>query len=167
MANIAFVDDQDNVIGAGTQEEARENGIRHRVSRIILVNSNGEVLLSRRAAHLSSNPGLWSVSAAGHVDEGETYEYAALREMEEEIGVKDVPLTEIGYFYSEGNSQNGAKQFARIYKGIYDGEVHPNPEEVWEVKWVSRSELDTLIAEKSAEFTGGGMRTLKFVRKLL
>jgi isopentenyl-diphosphate delta-isomerase type 1 len=167
MANITFVDDQDNVIGAGTREEAREKGIRHRVSRIVLVNSNGEVLLSRRSMNLSSNPGLWSVSAAGHVDEGETYEYAALREMQEEIGVKDIPLTEIGYFYSEGSSEHGAKQFARIYKGIYDGEVYPNPEEVSEVKWVSKSELDTLIEEKSAEFTSGGMRTLKFVRKLL
>ncbi len=167
MSNITFVDEQDNVIGAGSIDEAREKGIRHRVCRILLVNSNGEVLLSGRAAHLHSNPGLWSVSASGHVDEGETYEYAAHRELAEEIGVEDMPLIEIGYFYSDGISHGGAKQFTRIYKGIYDGDVHPNTEEVWEVKWVSKSEIEELVTEHAAEFTSGGLHTIKLVRKLL
>jgi isopentenyl-diphosphate delta-isomerase len=167
MSNIQFVDVDDQVIGAGTRDEALKNGIRHRISRIFLVNANGDVLLAKRAQNLSSTQGLWSQSAGGHVHESETYEEAAHREMKEELGIKDIALTEIGYFYSEDTDTDGPKQFSRIYKGIYEGELHPNLDEISEVKWVSKSELDELIEKRAEEFAAGGLRALKFVRKLL
>ena len=87
MVNIIYVDKDDNVIGAGPQSEAYAKGIIHRVCRIFLFNSKGELLIHKRAGHLKTNPGLWSDSAAGHVDEGESYLESAKRELAEEVGV--------------------------------------------------------------------------------
>jgi isopentenyldiphosphate isomerase len=57
MANIQFVDINDEPIGGGTKEEAHERGIRRRVIRIFLVNSNSEVLLQRRGDNVLSARG--------------------------------------------------------------------------------------------------------------
>ena len=168
MIDIQFVDINDEPIGAGTKEQALEQGIRHRITRVILLNSSGEVLMHRRADHLTSNPGKWS-TVAGHVDDGETYEQAAVRELHEEVGVRDVPLTEIGYYYHEDSTEaTGKKSFCRVYSGKYDGEVIPNPAEVSEVKWVSKADLDAWAEDDPKELLGlGFIHAYKFVRKLL
>ncbi|MFM2381971.1 MAG: hypothetical protein RLZZ76_738 [Candidatus Parcubacteria bacterium] len=40
----------------------------------------------------SNMPGRWDNSAAGHVDAGEDYSRAVLREAEEEIGVRGITV---------------------------------------------------------------------------
>ena len=53
-------------------------------------NSEGkiEVLWQRRSEQLDNYPGKWDVSAGGHVNLGETFVEAAVREGHEEIGVE-------------------------------------------------------------------------------
>jgi isopentenyldiphosphate isomerase len=165
MTDIQYVDDQDRPIGTGTKKEAREKGIRHRVSRVILINAKKELLISQRALHLRSNPGLWSVSAAGHVDAGESYETAAYREMKEEIGVENVVLKEIAYVYTEDANVDKPKQFAKIYQGLYDGDVTLNPKEVSDSRWISMSELQEWIQHKPQEFTPGSLHALQIILK--
>lgn len=157
MAHIQFVDENDNPIGGGTKQNALENSIRHRIARIFLFNSKGEILIQKRAEHLASGPGKWDQSAAGHVDEGEAYEEAARREMKEEIGVEDVSLTEAGSFYREEKTKKGGvrKRFNRVYQGNYDGEVHFNPDEVSEVRWIVLAELEKWMSECPEDFTEG------------
>ena len=45
MTNIVFVDENDNVIGAGTRREAVEKGIIHRIVRIFLFTLNLTLLI--------------------------------------------------------------------------------------------------------------------------
>ncbi len=47
----------------------------------------GEVLLQQRSTEISSWPGYYDASAAGHIDLGETPLQAAIRESSEEIGI--------------------------------------------------------------------------------
>ncbi|KAI0217130.1 Nucleoside diphosphate-linked moiety X motif 17 [Lamellibrachia satsuma] len=56
----------------------------------LLESCDGNVLLTRRASHLSIFPGVW-VPPGGHVELGETLETAALRELKEETGL-DISL---------------------------------------------------------------------------
>ena len=46
-----------------------------------------EVLLQKRSLEKKSYPGRFDISAAGHVDAGESVENAALREFHEELGI--------------------------------------------------------------------------------
>jgi isopentenyl-diphosphate delta-isomerase len=154
---IVFVDEHDQVIGAGTRAEAIAKGIIHRVVRVYLFNSKGELLLQKRSMNISL-PGLWDHSAAGHVDEGDDYLSAAKKELLEEVGVSGVELAEVAKFYSdhpEKLSQHTKKCFNMIYQATYDGPVAPNKDEVDEIKWVTLEELKQWLAERPDDFSTG------------
>merc|ERR1712098_539692 len=52
----------------------------------ILETSDSHVLLTRRAKHMRTFPGIW-VPPGGHIEEGETLTEAGLRELKEETGL--------------------------------------------------------------------------------
>lgn len=159
MPNIAFVDENDEVIGEGTKAEAWEKGAIHRIVRVFLYNSAGELLIQKRADHLPAGPGLWGEATAGHVDAGETYLEAAKRELVEEIGVEDVELTEVAKFFADTSGKTKImKRFHMVYTGTYDGEVTPNPDEVAEVRWINPGELKKWIDERPDEFMSSTVR---------
>ncbi len=70
---------------------AHAKGLWHHASHVWVYNSKGEILLQKRSMKIENYPGLWDISAAGHISAGETPEQAALREMYEEIGIKADP----------------------------------------------------------------------------
>lgn len=47
-----------------------------------------DVLLQKRSKDKDSYPGCYDISSAGHVQAGDDFENAALRELEEELGIK-------------------------------------------------------------------------------
>lgn len=161
---IVFVDENDNVIGSGTREEAFSKGIIHRISRIYLRNTKGEYLIAKRSMRMTTNPGLWGESVAGHVDEGEGYRDAAVREMREEIGVEGVELKEAGKFYEEIVDGNGRqrKRWSQVFVGEYEGPVVIDEAEVSETKWVKKDDLTCLMQKNPNEFTTGGVQALRF-----
>jgi len=70
-----------------SRDEVHKTGLWHRTVHIWVVNRRDQLLLQKRAATKESFPGLWDISAAGHIGAGDTSEQAACRELEEEIGV--------------------------------------------------------------------------------
>ncbi|XP_065060347.1 nucleoside diphosphate-linked moiety X motif 17-like [Rhopilema esculentum] len=63
----------------------KDGGVRVGVS-VLIQSSDKRVLITRRSKHLRTFPGVW-VPPGGHLEEGETLEEAALRELEEETGL--------------------------------------------------------------------------------
>jgi 8-oxo-dGTP diphosphatase len=64
----------------------------HRFACVILVDSRGWLLLQERDEHPVIDPEKWGLPG-GHVEEGEDYEPAAYRELEEETGILLEPGT--------------------------------------------------------------------------
>ncbi len=154
MPNITFVDDQDNVIGSGSKTEALSKGIIHRIVRIFLFDSSGKLLIQKRSPYVSL-PNKWDQSAAGHVDEGEGYYSAALRELKEEVGVSDIKLQQVAKLYTtEDNETIIKKRFNMLYVGNYDGAVLIN-EEVSRTKWVDTETIEDWMAKSPDDFTQG------------
>lgn len=85
---LQVVDDNDQPIGVATREEAWAKGMILRHVYVVLRDLDGNFLLQQRNLAKKSNPGKWTWAATGHVDEDETYEIAAPRELQEEIGIK-------------------------------------------------------------------------------
>ncbi|HUA13038.1 MAG TPA: NUDIX domain-containing protein [Candidatus Sulfotelmatobacter sp.] len=163
MKNIIYVDENDEVIGSGSMDKARSNGITVRIVRIFLVNDQGQVLLQKRSDSVRTNPGQWDQAAGGHVDEGDSYEEAAERELKEEMGISDVPLEKLTkYFAVETDDPPYVKKrFNMLFEGKYSGKVIIDDEEVSNYKWVSINELKTWVEKSPADFPEGFKQAFK------
>lgn len=95
---IQIVDENDQPTFEATKQEAWDNGLWHRVARIMIENNAGEILLQHRSPTKDIFPDCWDNSAAGHVDAGEDYEQAAIRELEEELGFSEIKLIQVGKY---------------------------------------------------------------------
>ena len=96
---IDVIDQNNNSLGiAKSKDEIHRDGDWHACILVIAVNSKDEILLQQRAFSKTSNPGKWDVAVAGHVMAGETHLDAAMREIEEELGLK-VSENDLEYMY--------------------------------------------------------------------
>jgi len=85
---LDIVDENDNIIGEDTRENVHKKGLLHREIHVWIYNDKGEILFQKRSHNKDTFPGLLDVSVGGHVERGETYEQAAVAELEEETGLK-------------------------------------------------------------------------------
>ncbi|NER17435.1 NUDIX hydrolase [Spongiivirga citrea] len=114
---IDIVDKNGNPTGVQHMKSyAHKKGLRHASVHIWLINHNNEILFQRRALDKDTFPGLWDVSAAGHIGADENPKIAALREVNEEIGVQLSPkdLISIGKWHERHAHPNN----------IIDDEIH-------------------------------------------
>jgi len=111
------VDERDFVIGPKTRGEIHVNNLRHRAVHMLIFNQLGELYLQLRSPWKDLNPSVWDSSAAGHVDSGEDYAFAAGREVEEELGVS-VDLQEIGKLDA---SPETSWEFVKVFRGQSEG----------------------------------------------
>lgn len=88
---LNIVDEDDNVTGEATREEIHTQGLLHREVHVWLYNQNGELFFQMRAKDKDTFPGLLDASIAGHVEIGDSYEKTAVKEAEEETGLKIDP----------------------------------------------------------------------------
>jgi isopentenyldiphosphate isomerase len=152
---IPIVDENDEIIGYKEREDRTPNEIV-RLTAVWVTDENGNILLQQRGLNRKSNPGIWGPSAAGHVEEGETYDFNAYKELEEETGIKDIKLTKSKKFFGETNT---GKRFVQLYLGQVNSSYHlvPQESEVEKLKWFSKEELlDTY--NKNPEMFVGSMK---------
>jgi isopentenyldiphosphate isomerase len=86
------VDDQDRVLRQETRAEVHRQRLLHRAVHVLVFNPAGEVYLQRRSAAKDTYPLRWTTSCSGHVDAGEDYNTAVVRELAEELGLSGVKL---------------------------------------------------------------------------
>lgn len=70
------------------KSDVHRDGEWHRSVHVWILTTDGRLLLQKRSAQKENHGGLWDVSAAGHVSAGETALETAIRETEEEIGLR-------------------------------------------------------------------------------
>ncbi len=156
-----IVDEDDSPVGVATREEAWQNGLILRHAYCVLRDADGNFLLQQRSQSKKTNPGKWTWAATGHVDEGETYEVAAPREMLEEIGVQ-VPLTFVGKIrLSHPNPFGVLNAFVGVFTGVINQNtpITVDPGEVETTRWISPDELRKEITEHPENFSYNMRRT--------
>ncbi len=83
-----FQEDNDHVIAVQPRSVVHRQGLLHRAVNVIVVDSQGRILLQRRASHKDVCPDLWDLSCAEHLKPGESYLDGALRGLREELGLE-------------------------------------------------------------------------------
>lgn len=145
---LIIVDDDNNVIGTAPFVEVHTKGIRHRAIEVFVFNSNGDMLIQRRGANITY-PLLFTSSAGGHVEDGSDYETTAKAEMQEELGLGDLPLEYINTIYDEEQ-----KEFIAVYKTVFDGMPDYDKEELDRVEWMTMDEVAMMTSRFPYLFTG-------------
>jgi 8-oxo-dGTP pyrophosphatase MutT (NUDIX family) len=81
---VAVFDGAGRSAGALPRDAAKRSGLAVGAVNLLLVNARGELLLQRRPAD-KENGGRWDKSVGGHVDAGESFDEAVVRETGEEL----------------------------------------------------------------------------------
>lgn len=100
---------------------------------------NAAVLLTRRAAAMSSHGGQWALPG-GRIDAEETPQAAALREMHEEVGLSLQPADILGTL-DDYATRSGYVITPVIFWAASAGTLHLNPDEVASVHRIPLTEF--------------------------
>lgn len=140
---LDIVDDTDQVIGSALYEDVYKNMSQHRIVHILIFNKHNELLLQMRSIQKRAHAQHWSTSVGGHVRSGETYEQAAIREAEEELGVRPTITERWKDAYTNALEH---KKFLTTFEAFDDGmSFSINPEEVEKVEWKSLPDIKAMI----------------------
>ncbi|MEU7020882.1 NUDIX domain-containing protein [Streptomyces sp. NPDC046203] len=126
---IDVVDEDDRVIGRAPRGEVYARGLIHRVSFVQVRDGQGRIFVHRRTATKPLYPSLYDMFVGGVLGAGESYDDAALREAEEELGVTGLarPAPLFRFLYDGGAA---GKWWSAVYEVRCDLPVHPQVEEV-------------------------------------
>ena len=145
------VNSEDQVIDCKTRAEVHRDNLLHRSVHAIVMNDNNEVFLQLRAPHRDNNPNLWDSSVAGHLQSGETYDQAMVREVQEEIGIQ-LNSTPQRLFKLQASAQTDY-EFCWIYRFVHNGPFEIDTHEAVEGRWFHTTELDRWIEHSPQDLT--------------
>jgi 16S rRNA (adenine1518-N6/adenine1519-N6)-dimethyltransferase len=145
------VDERDCLLHNAPRAKVHGNNLRHRAVHILIFDQFGEVFMQRRSRWKDRHPLLWDSSAAGHVNAGESYETAAARELEEELGIK-APLEKIVKLPA---SHRTGQEFIWLYRGQYNGEFTLNRGEIEAGGFFPPAVITGWIAARPKNFAPG------------
>ena len=164
---VEVVDLDDHTIGVRPLVECKQKGLLHRAVAVLLFDSAGRLLLQRRSTRKDWMAGYWDLSSTGHVKASELYQEAAVRELQEELGVACRLRFVTKYLapkFSAGDLTEW--EYVSIFEGTYDGEVRADGVEVEETKFVPPSTLVEMASEPSPVLTPDALATIKEFRRI-
>lgn len=144
------VNERDEVVDRRPRSEVHRLGLLHRAVHILVFNSRGEVFLQKRSMQKDRHPGVWDSSASGHVDSGEDYDIACVRELQEEIGL--VPSTPPRRWFKIDACAETDQEFVWVYRCESEGPFQLNAEEIDSGNWFAPGEVDGWIDGRPEEF---------------
>ena len=144
------VDDNDQVTGQATRAEVHAKKWLHRAVHVFVYNKRGELLLQQRSWFKDAHPGVWDSSVSGHLDAGEDYPTAAIRELHEEMGITaEAEPVEIARFQPSAAT---GWEHVRLYRAHHHGPVRFPAAEVQAALWLPPAEITAWIAARPQDF---------------
>ena len=154
MELLDIVDENGNFTGEVMErEKVHDLNLLHWEIAVFIINKNKEVLLQKRSPNKRFNPNMWGL-CAGHVDSGEDIASTALRELEEEVGLKfdsdDLKVLE----EMEVKKRDKNSHITRYYYIICNQDNFKiQKEELSEVKWFKIDDIINMINNNDESLT--------------
>ncbi len=118
---------------------------------VFIINDEDKILIQQRLATAKKCPNMWEVVSGGAI-EGDTAVSGALREMEEELGIK-ARKEDLKFIGSYVRINDYVEVFL-LEKNIDINNLKLQDDEVGNAKWVNINEFEELIKQEKASDTG-------------
>ena len=146
------VDALDRPIGKERREVVHARKLFHRAIHVFVLDATGRMLVQKRSMLKDSAAGLWCSSCSGHLDAGEDYLAAAVRELEEELGL-DIDPENLSQILSVSPCMETGWEFCRLFFLLDDGPYVFEPSEITELRSLALNGLDEWVASNPDEFS--------------
>jgi len=143
------VDEHDRVTGQAPRSAVHARKLLHRAVHIFVFNSRGQLLLQKRSAQKDEYPLCYTSSASGHLSAGESYETAAPRELEEELGLTG----ELEWLAKFPAGPQTSFEHTVLYCTTSDAAPRIDPNEIDAVSFHSLAEISEMIVRQPQSFS--------------
>jgi len=143
-------DETGNHVGRAPRSECHGNpSLLHHTSHVVVFHPDAErILLQKRSMSKDVQPGRWDTAVGGHVDPGEDYLAAALRELREELGFV-AEAKDLRHLFDSKIRNEIESEDVRVYGLQSAGPFRRQPEEIDEIRFWTRAELNDPENRKS------------------
>jgi isopentenyldiphosphate isomerase len=139
---LDLVDERGEVVGTVRRGDCHgDPSLAHRAVHVFVKNSAGEYFLQKRSQTKRVQPGKWDTSVGGHLACGEDYEAAALREIEEELGLKLPDASRLERLHDCIWRSDIETEHVRTFLIEHEGPFTLNSEEIEDGRFWTESEL--------------------------
>lgn len=154
MDQVILVDEDDNAIGTMEKLEAHQKGILHRAFSVLLFNSQGELLLQKRAATKYHSGGLWTNTCCSHQQPDELAEKTIQRRLSEEMGIQADTTFAYKFIYRTSlDRQLIEHECDHVYVGRFNGEPSINRQEAEDWRFVNLAEVTSDMLANPDQYT--------------
>lgn len=166
MKGIIQMNQDSEMLGVYTEDNKRKIGVAdrgvvhyfnlwHREIACWIINEKNEILIQRRSPLKKQYPNMLSITA-GHIDLNETPINATLREIEEELGIKNVKANElipIGIFKAKNINNYHFKYVYLLETNKKLEELTMQESEVSELLYIKLEELENMLKIPNNDIT--------------
>ena len=140
-----LVDEEGTVTGCATRGECHGGSrLLHPVVHLHVFNSQGELYLQQRPEWKDIQPGKWDTAVGGHVDYGEQWNAALVREASEELGITDYTPEHLGKYVFDSKRE---RELVYVNRTTYDGAINPSKRELSGGRFWSMEEIHDAIGK--------------------
>ena len=156
------VDEDDKVIGKTTRQEIHDKRLIHRSVMFFIFDKKGRIFVTQRTKNKEFYKEYWSIVLGGHINSGETYEEAAIRECKEETGIESKPV--FMRFFKQRIPEE--KENVKVFAFYTDKIPKIDPFEIKQGKFMTMKELENKLKnEKFLPETNDLLKILKNFKK--
>lgn len=142
-----LVNPEGEVIGRALRSECHGNpDLLHQAVHVFVIHpESGDLFLQQRSHLKDIQPGKWDTSVGGHVDSGESADKAVIRELGEELGVREGSPE---YLYQYLWKSPVESELIRSYRVYHKGPFTLQPEELEDGRFWSLEDIEAHLGKE-------------------
>lgn len=151
--HVVLVNAADEPVGTCEKLRAHTEGLLHRAVSVLVFDRQGRLLLQQRNPDKYHSGGLWSNTCCTHPRPDEAPAAAALRRLDEEMGLACGLVHAFRFQYEARIGVLTEHEVDHVFVGTSEATPRPNPHEVSDWTWVTPARLLHDLGQQPGHYT--------------